>query len=54
MFSILKNDCSCFVLYSFQKPEDQDDLKSALKALAACTQINDHARIFVVDHKGRN
>ena len=38
-------------LYTFQA-QDPDTLKSALKALTACTQINELSRSQVVDYKG--
>jgi len=40
------------VNYLLQGEEDDENVKSAIKGLTACTQINDLARIFVVDHKG--
>lgn len=41
------------LLYCIKNEEElEENKKSALKGLAGCTQINDQARIFIVDHKG--
>ncbi|KAK3107524.1 hypothetical protein FSP39_016660 [Pinctada imbricata] len=40
------------LLYTLKNDDDFSNRKHALKALTGCTQINDHARIFTVDHKG--
>ncbi|XP_062595259.1 tetratricopeptide repeat protein 12-like [Saccostrea cucullata] len=40
------------LVFILKNDEESANRKFALKALTGCTQINDHARIFVVDHKG--
>lgn len=40
------------VLMFILKNDESINRKYALKALTGCTQINDHARVFIVDHKG--
>ncbi|KAL3884297.1 hypothetical protein ACJMK2_024445 [Sinanodonta woodiana] len=40
------------ILLDFVKCEHDDMVKAALKALAACTQINEEARVHVVENKG--
>lgn len=41
------------LLYCIKNEEEsEENKKSSLKGLAGCTQINDQARIFIVDHKG--
>ncbi|KAK3591065.1 hypothetical protein CHS0354_005454 [Potamilus streckersoni] len=40
------------ILLDFVKCEHDDMVKAALKALAACTQINEEARVHVVGNKG--
>lgn len=40
------------LMYILKNDEDSANRKCALKALTGCSQINDHARVFIVDHKG--
>ena len=40
------------IVFWQNEEESEENKKSSLKGLAGCTQINDQARIFIVDHKG--
>ncbi|XP_069115192.1 tetratricopeptide repeat protein 12-like [Argopecten irradians] len=40
------------LMYHVKSEDDAENRKHALKGLTACTQINELARIFIVDHKG--
>jgi hypothetical protein len=40
------------LMYILKNDEEPANRKCALKALTGCSQINDHARVFIVDHKG--
>jgi hypothetical protein len=40
------------IVFWQNEEESEENNKSSLKGLAGCTQINDQARIFIVDHKG--
>ncbi|XP_022329619.2 tetratricopeptide repeat protein 12-like [Crassostrea virginica] len=40
------------LLFILKNDEESTNRKCSLKALTGCTQINEHARVFIVDHKG--